>query len=152
MSIKMVDITEKGVSFRQAVARGFIKLRNETLEAIKQGRVPKGDVLTVAKAAAILAVKKTWEIIPLCHPIPITGVDVDLRVADNGVEAVVTVKSTAKTGVEMEALAGVAVALLTVWDMVKSMEKDERGQYPTTEITEIRVVEKVKEPSREELF
>lgn len=146
----MVDVTEKEVSFRQAIARGFIKLRSETLQAIKEGRIPKGDVLTVAKTAAILAVKRTWELIPLCHPIPVTGVDVDLRVLDDGVEAVVAVRSTAKTGVEMEALTGVAVALLTVWDMVKGIEKDERGQYPATEITGIRVVEKVKEPSLEE--
>lgn len=150
MSVKMVDVTEKEVSFRQATARGFIRLKRETVEAIKQGKLPKGDVLAVAKTAAILAVKRTWELIPLCHPIPITGVNVDLRVEDDGVEALVTVKSTAKTGVEMEALTGVSVALLTVWDMVKGIEKDERGQYPVTEILGIRVVEKIKEPSREE--
>lgn len=147
MSVKMVDITEKEVSFRQATAHGFIRLKSETIEAIRRGNLPKGDVLTVSKAAAILAVKRTWELIPLCHPIPITGVDVDLRVVDDGVEATVTVRSTAKTGVEMEALTGIAVALLTVWDMVKSIEKDEKGQYPLTEITGIKVVEKVKESS-----
>ena len=146
MSVAMVDITGKELSFRQAVARGFIRLKRETVEAIRRGSVPKGDVLTVAKAAAILAVKRTWELIPLCHPIPITGVDVDLRLHDDGVEAVVVVRSTAQTGVEMEALTGVTLALLTVWDMVKGLEKDERGQYPTTEILGVRVVEKVKEP------
>uniref|UniRef100_A0A7J3X7C9 Probable cyclic pyranopterin monophosphate synthase n=1 Tax=Thermofilum pendens TaxID=2269 RepID=A0A7J3X7C9_THEPE len=142
----MVDISEKPEVYREATARGFIRLRRETVEAVVEGRVPKGDVITVAKTAAILAVKRTWEIIPLCHPIPITAVDVDIETKEEGLEVTVTVRSSGKTGVEMEALTGVSVALLTIWDMVKALEKDERGQYPATAIEEIRVVEKLKKP------
>lgn len=146
IGVKMVDISEKPEVYREATARGFIRLRRETVEAVVEGRVPKGDVITVAKTAAILAVKRTWEIIPLCHPIPITAVDVDIETKEEGLEVTVTVRSSGKTGVEMEALTGVSVALLTIWDMVKALEKDERGQYPATAIEEIRVVEKLKKP------
>jgi GTP cyclohydrolase subunit MoaC len=146
IGVKMVDITEKPDVYREATARGFIRLRRGTVEAITEGRVPKGDVITVAKTAAILAVKRTWEIVPLCHPIPITAVDVDIKTREEGLEVTVTVRSSGKTGVEMEALTGVSVALLTIWDMVKALEKDERGQYPATAIEEIRVVEKLKKP------
>ncbi|AKG39244.1 MAG: cyclic pyranopterin monophosphate synthase MoaC [Infirmifilum sp.] len=142
--VRMVDITEKPAVYREATARGYIRLKPETLQAIIEGRVPKGDVLNVARTAAILAVKRTWETLPLCHPIPITSVSVDFNLDERGVEAVVTVKTTAQTGVEMEALTGVSIALLTIWDMVKALEKDERGQYPHTIIQEIRVLEKVK--------
>ncbi|MEM4202016.1 MAG: cyclic pyranopterin monophosphate synthase MoaC, partial [Candidatus Hadarchaeum sp.] len=96
------------------------------------------------QTAAIMAVKRTTETIPLTHPIPITGVDVDFKIEDNGVRAEVEVRSIGQTGVEMEALAGVTGALLTIWDMVKGLEKDTAGQYPTTAIEEIRVVKKVK--------
>ncbi len=140
----MVDVGAKPEVPRSATATGFIRLRGSTIEKIKAGEVPKGDVLTVAQTAAILAVKRTPELIPLTHPIPITGVDVWLELEDEGVRARVEVRSTGQTGVEMEALAGVAAALLTVWDMVKGLEKDEAGQYPTTEITDIRVERKVK--------
>lgn len=125
-------------------ASGFIRLKKETLEKIRSKEVPKGDVLAVAQTAAIMAVKRTTEMIPLTHPIPITGVDVDLKIEDNGVRAEVEVRSIGQTGVEMEALAGVTGALLTIWDMVKGLEKDAAGQYPTTAIEEIRVVKKVK--------
>lgn len=144
IGVKMVDITGKPEMYREATARGYIRLKAETVQAIREERVPKGDVLNVARTAAILAVKRTWEILPLCHPIPVTSVAVDFNLYDDGVEAFVTVKTTAKTGVEMEALTGVSIALLTIWDMVKSLEKDERGQYPYTAIEGIRVVEKVK--------
>jgi cyclic pyranopterin phosphate synthase len=143
--VRMVDITEKEEVYREATAEGVIRLRRETLEKIKRGEVPKGDVVSVAKTAAILAVKKTWEMIPLCHPIPITFVDVNVELQEDAVKVAVNVRTTARTGVEMEALTGASVALLTVWDMVKALEKDERGQYPYTEISSIRVVEKVKE-------
>uniref|UniRef100_A0A7C4B8I4 Probable cyclic pyranopterin monophosphate synthase n=1 Tax=Thermofilum pendens TaxID=2269 RepID=A0A7C4B8I4_THEPE len=146
IGVKMVDVTEKPEVYREATARGFIRLKKETIKAILEGEVPKGDVITVAKAAAILAVKRTWELIPLCHPIPITAVDVGIKVEEEGLEVVVTVKSSGKTGVEMEALTGASIALLTIWDMVKALEKDERGQYPTTAIEGIRVVEKLKKP------
>ena len=104
----------------------------------------KGDVLTTARLAAILAVKDTPRLIPLCHPIPITGLDVNFDLEGERVRATVTVTSVGKTGVEMEALTGVAVALLNVWDMVKYLEKDETGNYPETAIENIRVTEKKK--------
>lgn len=140
----MVDIGRKKIEPRVSRASGFIRLREETLEKIRLKEVPKGDVLAVAQTAAIMAVKRTTDIIPLTHPIPITGVDVELKIEDKGIRAEVDVKSVGQTGVEMEALAGVAGALLTIWDMVKGLEKDEAGQYPTTTIEEIRVVKKVK--------
>ena len=145
MQAKMVDISTKNDVIRVAVAEGFIKLRKETIKAIKEGKTPKGDVLNTASIAAILAVKKTPEIVPMCHPIPITSVRVDFDFGDDGVRAICTVKSVGKTGVEMEALTGVSVALLTIWDMVKSLEKDESGNYPDTAIEWVRVVEKRKE-------
>jgi cyclic pyranopterin phosphate synthase len=140
----MVDISAKEDVVRIATAEGFIRLKESTVKAIKEGKVPKGDVLNTATIAGILAVKKTPELIPMCHPIPITSVSVEFELQSNGVKAICTVKSIGKTGVEMEALTGVSVALLTVWDMVKALEKDESGNYPHTAIEYIRVVEKVK--------
>ncbi len=127
-----------------ARASGFIHLKPTTLRAIKTGKVPKGDVLAVAQTAAILAVKRTPELVPLTHPIQITGTDVNFKMEKNGVQVTVEVRSAGKTGVEMEALVGVAGALLTIWDMVKGLEKDRAGQYPTTSIEKIRVLKKVK--------
>lgn len=142
----MADITKKEESYREAWATGFIKLRPETIELIKKGLVEKGDVFSVSTVAAINAVKLTPHILPLTHNIPITGVNVKFDIVDGeGIRVDVKVKTTAKTGVEMEALVGVAVALLNIWDMVKKYEKDEKGQYPHTEIRSIRVVEKIKE-------
>ena len=140
----MVDITAKPPLFRTATASGTIRLRESTIKAITAGQVKKGDVLTTARLAAILAVKDTPRLIPLCHPIPITGLDVNFDLEGERVRATVTVTSVGKTGVEMEALTGVAVALLNVWDMVKYLEKDETGNYPETEIEEIRVLQKRK--------
>jgi cyclic pyranopterin phosphate synthase len=140
----MVDITAKPPLFRTATASGTIRLRGSTISAIAAGQVKKGDVLTTARLAAILAVKDTPRLIPLCHPIPITGLDVNFDLEGERVRAVVTVTSVGKTGVEMEALTGVCVALLNVWDMVKYLEKDETGNYPETEIEEIRVLQKRK--------
>jgi len=140
----MVDISKKPAVSRVATASGFIHLKPETLKKIKACEVPKGDVLTVAQTAAILAIKRTPELIPLTHPIPITSVEVKPEIEKNGIRVNVEVKSTAQTGVEMEALFGLAGALLTIWDMVKGLEKDEAGQYPTTEIGEIKVLKKVK--------
>lgn len=140
----MVDITEKPPLFRRATASGTIRLRESTIQAIIAGKVKKGDVLTTARLAAILAVKETPRLIPLCHPIPITGLDVFFDLEGGRVRATVTVTSVGKTGVEMEALTGVGVALLNVWDMVKYLEKDEAGNYPETEIEEIRVLQKRK--------
>ncbi len=143
--VRMVDVTLKPVVYREAVAEGLIRLRPETLRAIREGRVEKGDVLTTASIAGILAAKKTSELIPLCHPLPLTHVDVDCRVVEEGVYCRARVATTAKTGVEMEALTAVSIALLTIWDMVKKLEKDEAGQYPHTRIEYIRVVSKKKE-------
>lgn len=142
--VRMVDIGSKPLVSRVAKASGFIRLKPETLQKIKAGEVPKGDVLVVAQTAAILAVKCTPELIPLTHQITISGADVIFNLEKEGVRVEVEVKSTGQTGVEMEALVGVASALLTIWDMVKSLEKDEAGQYPTTSIEDIRVLKKVK--------
>jgi len=141
---KMVDISAKPAVPRKAVASGFICLKKETLKKIKAGKVPKGDVLTIAQTAAILAVKRTPEFVPLTHLIPITGTDVGFKFEDDGIHVDVEVRSTGQTGVEMEALVGVAGALLAIWDMVKGLEKDEAGQYPTTSITDIKVIRKLK--------
>jgi cyclic pyranopterin phosphate synthase len=140
----MVDITEKPPVFRKATATGSIRMKEDTIVAIRSGQVKKGDVLTTARLAAILAAKDTPRLIPLCHPIPITGLDVDFEIERESVRATVTVTSVGKTGVEMEALTGVAAALLNVWDMVKYLEKDETGNYPETEMEKIRVLEKNK--------
>jgi len=143
----MVDITEKPPVFRKATARGSIRLHEATIEAIKMGRVKKGDVLTTARLAAILAVKDTPRLIPFCHQIPITGLEVNFEIEGRRIKATVTVTSVGKTGVEMEALTGVAAALLNVWDMVKYLEKDETGNYPETVMERIRVMEKRKQTS-----
>lgn len=141
----MVDVTDKPQVRRTATATGLIRLRAETIKAISSRAVEKGDVLSTARVAALLAVKDTPRLIPMCHNIPITGIDVGLQVEGDRVQVRVTVTSLGQTGVEMEALAGASAALLTVWDMVKSLEKDATGNYPHTRIEEIKVVEKIKE-------
>lgn len=139
-----MEITEKPVTGRRAVASGIIRLKGSTVESIREGGVKKGDVLTVARVAAIQAVKEAPRTIPMCHPIPITGLEVDFVLLPAAVRATVAVTSVGRTGVEMEALAGVSAALLNVWDMVKYLEKDGTGNYPSTSIEDIRVVEKRK--------
>jgi len=144
--MSMVDITGKPESYREATAKGRIKLRAETVKRIEEGRIEKGDPVYAARIAGILAAKNTSNIIPLCHPIPITNVKVDIRMsASDMVEVESTVKTKAQTGVEMEALVATAVALLTIWDMTKQYEKDSEGQYPHTLIRDIQVIRKVKE-------
>lgn len=143
--VKMVEVSGKPDQKRRATASGRIRLRRETIDLIKRGEVEKGNVLTCAQVAAVIAVKNTPSLIPMCHPLQITGVDVDFTIEGDEIEAVVEVRCLGKTGVEMEAITGVSVALLTIWDMVKSAEKDENGQYSVTEIKDIKVVEKVKE-------
>ena len=142
--VQMVDISGKTEVAREAVAEGRIRLRGETLRAIREGTAIKGNVLATARVAAILAVKETPRIIPLCHPIPLSGIEVDFTDGEGFIRATVRVRSRGPTGVEMEALTGVSVALLTIWDMVKSAEKDASGQYPETGIDGIRVLEKRK--------
>jgi cyclic pyranopterin phosphate synthase len=141
---QQVDISDKPTSLRRAVAEGYIDLRSKTIEAIKRNAVVKGDVLNTATIAAVLAAKKTAELIPLCHPIPVTSIQMDYAILESTVKAKCEVKSESKTGVEMEALTGVSVALLTIWDMVKSIEKDPTGNYPVTRLRDIRVLEKSK--------
>ncbi len=129
----------------QATATGRILLKEETVKRIRSGEIEKGDPISTARVAAVLAAKATSTIIPLCHPLPITSVQVEEHLGRTDVVVTVTVKATAKTGVEMEALTAASAALLTLWDMTKQYEKDEAGQYPTTRIEGIRVVEKTKE-------
>lgn len=141
----MVDVSAKAEIFREATACGTIKLKTETIKIIKDGKTAKGDPLYTAKIAGILAAKKTSELIPLCHPLPLTNVDVTAKILDDStVEVTAIVKTKAQTGVEMEALTAVSAGLLTVWDMTKQYEKDSAGQYPSTAITDIHVVKKVK--------
>ncbi len=143
--IKMIDITSKNVVYREALAEGFIKLKKETIERILRGKIEKGDILSTTQIAGIMAAKKTWELLPLCHPLPLTSISIDVNIEEEGIRVVSTVKTTAKTGVEMEALTSVSIALLNIWDMVKAYEKDERGQYPSTYIKYIKVLRKKKE-------
>ncbi|OKY78671.1 MAG: Molybdenum cofactor biosynthesis enzyme MoaC [Candidatus Methanohalarchaeum thermophilum] len=140
----MVDISDKKDSIRESTATGSIELKNETVKSIKEDKISKGNVLATSRVAAIESVKNTSSDIPLCHNIKITGVDIDYEIEDEAIKAKVTVKTTDKTGVEMEALNGVSTALLTIWDMVKSKEKDKNGQYPSTEINSIKVDKKIK--------
>jgi len=142
----MVDITGKPKVFREATAVGRIKLKPETINLIRDGKIEKGDPIYTAKIAGTLAAKETSILIPFCHPLPLTNVKVDIEIVDDvTVQVSSTVRTEAQTGVEMEALVATAVSLLTIWDMVKQYEKDEEGQYPFTVIENIRVVRKVKE-------
>ncbi|UCB48806.1 MAG: cyclic pyranopterin monophosphate synthase MoaC [Deltaproteobacteria bacterium] len=142
----MVDVTEKPVVRRRAEAVGKIFLSPKTMAEIKAGRIKKGDPLQVAEVAAMNAAKQTHLLIPHCHQIPLDTVGVEFQLSADSVEAKCVVRAEARTGVEMEAIVGVSTALNTVWDMVKYLEKDEGGQYPTTRITDIRVVRKEKGP------
>jgi cyclic pyranopterin phosphate synthase len=141
----MIDISDKPIVARTAVATGIIKLNLGTIDSIHKGKVKKGDVLTTARIAGINAVKSTSTIIPLCHPLPITAININFDIAKNFIKCYCEVKADYKTGVEMEALTGVTVALLTIWDMVKYLEKDERGEYPDTRISDIQVLLKQKD-------
>lgn len=140
----IVDISAKEVVQRKAIAKGKIKLKKETINAIKNNSVKKGNVLEVSKVACVNAVKNTWNLIPYCHQIPIDSVNVEFKIGKEDIECIVEVKANYKTGVEMDALVGVNVALLTIWDMVKYLEKDENGQYLETEIFGVRVERKEK--------
>ncbi|MDP3066531.1 MAG: cyclic pyranopterin monophosphate synthase MoaC [Methanobacteriaceae archaeon] len=144
--VHMVEVGSKPVVKRSAVAKGTINLQENTTSLIQKEKIKKGNVLTTAQIAAIQAVKSTSQIIPLCHPLAITGIEVNLEVTTNSITAEVEVRTEGKTGVEMEAITGVSVALLTIWDMVKSIEKDADGQYLHTKITDIQVVKKEKLP------
>lgn len=140
----MVDIQYKTSTNRRAISEGFLLLKEETLKAVRAGRTKKGDPVKTSEVAAIQAVKDTPRLIPFCHPIPLTNVAVELEVLDDRVRCECRVNAHYKTGVEMESLIGVTVALLAFWDMVKYLEKDQAGQYPHTRIEGIRVISKVK--------
>jgi len=135
----MVDVGQKPLVRRRARAAGRISLNAETVELIRRNAMKKGDVLAVARIAAIGAAKQAAALIPLCHPLRLDGIDVSLKVADAGVEAAVEVRAVERTGVEMEALTAVSVALLTVYDMCKAVDK-------SMTIADIRLLEKTKEP------
>jgi len=141
----MVDVTEKPVVKRQAEAEGKIRLSPDTISKIKKGEIKKGDPLLIAEVAAMNAAKQTHLLIPHCHQIPLNTVSVAFDISKDSILARCRVKTFARTGVEMEALVGVSMALNTLWDVVKYLEKDDGGQYPFTEITDIRVVKKEKE-------
>ena len=148
MSVRQADISDKPVVFRRATATGRIMLKHRTLKLIKDGALEKGDPLSISKTMAILAVKKTPELLALCHPLRVENVEVVETVLEDSISVTVTVSAHEKTGVEMEALTAVSVALLNIWDVVKAYEKDKGGQYPSTVIEGIRVVEKVKKSGR----
>ena len=133
----MVDVGQKPDTERLAIARGEVAMKKETFELIRAGEMKKGDVLTVAQIAGIGGAKRTAELIPLCHPLPISQIEVDCQLAESlpGVEITATVKTNGKTGVEMEALTAVTVAALTIYDMAKAAEK-------TMRIQNVRLVEK----------
>jgi cyclic pyranopterin monophosphate synthase len=131
----MVDVGDKAVTERRAVARAVVRMAPETVAAVRRGDAPKGDVLGTARIAGIQAAKRTSELIPLCHPLPLSFVDVRLAVVEDGVEIETEARTTGQTGVEMEALTAASVAALTVYDMVKGIE---RG----VEIAELYLLEK----------
>ncbi len=133
----MVDVGEKADTVRKAIAKGEVLMKKSTMELIKDGNMKKGDVLTVAQIAGITAAKRTSDLIPLTHPLPLTHIEVQVAIKERlpGVEITATVSTTAKTGVEMEALTAVSVAALTVYDMAKAAEK-------TMKIQNIRLIEK----------
>ena len=125
---KMVDVGDKDITSREAVARGHVSIQPETLQLIKEGLMKKGDVLTIAQLAGIMGAKKTSELIPLCHPLPLDRVDVDLELdeKEGRINITATAKTTGRTGVEMEALTAVSVAALTLYDMCKSVDRGMR--------------------------
>ena len=131
----MVDVTAKAPTYRTAVAEATLRCKPETVEAIRSGGVKKGDVLAVAQVAGIQAAKRTWELIPLCHPLPLTGIDLAFDLTETAVHITATVRCTGPTGVEMEALTAASAAALTVYDMCKALQKD-------MEITAVRLLEK----------
>ena len=131
----MVDVSDKADTDREATARGVVLMSAATLKLATSGKGAKGDVLTTARLAGIMAAKRTHDLIPLCHPLPLTGIEVQLKPGKGAIEVTATVRTTAKTGVEMEALTAVSVAALTVYDMLKAAQKDIR-------ISDIRLIRK----------
>lgn len=136
--VRMVDVGAKGISRRRAVARAVVAMRPETAAALRE--LPKGDALATAQLAGIMAAKRTAELIPLCHQLPLSVVDVSLEVGDDHVTIITSAETAARTGVEMEALVAASVAALTVYDMAKAVDKE-------LVVQEVRLVEKTKEPA-----
>ena len=132
---RMVDVGQKAATERRAVARGLLRVGRETLAVLRDGTAPKGDVLGTARIAGVMAAKKTAELIPLAHPLPLTHVAVDLALTNDGIAIEASAATTAQTGVEMEALTAVTVAGLTLYDMLKAMERGAR-------LTDVRLVRK----------
>jgi len=135
--VRMVDVGDKPRSRRRAVARASVRMASETARRLRE--LPKGDALTTAQVAGIMAAKRTSELIPLCHPLPLTHVDVALAVGEAGVDITATVETTAQTGVEMEALTAVSIAALTIYDMAKAIDSG-------MSVSDVLLVEKTKEP------
>ncbi len=135
--VRMIDVTQKAETEREAIAKGKVQMKPTTLELIRRGEIEKGDVLSCAQTAGILAAKETSHLIPLCHPIPITNVAIEFCIPENGdsIEITATVKNVGKTGVEMEALVAVSVTALTIYDMCKIVDK-------SMTIGEIRLIKK----------
>jgi len=140
----MIDVSEKPDVYREAVATGRIRLRKETIRKILNNEIEKGNVIETARIAGILAAKKTSDLIPLTHPIPLTHVSLEFNFGEDYVEVRSRVSSVYKTGVEIEALVSVATALITIWDMIKKYEKDPTGNYPETLIEFIKIEQKIK--------
>jgi cyclic pyranopterin phosphate synthase len=136
-ALRMVDVGEKPISRRRASARAEVRMAAETAQRL--GELPKGDALAAARLAGIMAAKRTSELIPLCHPLPLSHVDVQVHVSDRAVEIVASAETTAQTGVEMEALVAASVAALTVYDMAKAIDKE-------MVVGDVRLLEKTKEP------
>lgn len=139
MAAHQRHIGRKPIVHRRAVAEGWLALRASTVERIRDGRVAKGDPIAAGELAGLLAMKRTPDLIPHCHVVPLTGSHVAIVPKAKGVQITVEAQSRGRTGVEMEALVGATVGLLTVWDMVKSLEKDARGLYPSTGLGPVRV-------------
>ncbi len=137
-SVQMVDVGAKPVSRRRAIASATVRMASETARQLRE--LPKGDALATAQVAGIMAAKRTSELIPLCHPLPLSNVEVRLEVVEGAVEITATAEATAQTGVEMEALVAACVAALTVYDMAKAIDKE-------LVIGDVRLVEKTKEPA-----
>jgi cyclic pyranopterin phosphate synthase len=136
--LQMVDVGAKEVSRRRAVARATLTVKPETATRLRE--LPKGDAVAAAQIAGIMAAKRTSELIPLCHPLPLTHVDVSVEVGESAVEITASAETTAQTGVEMEALVGASIAALTVYDMAKAIDD-------SMVVTEVRLLEKTKEPA-----
>jgi len=141
---RQVDVSSKPISYRKATATGMIRLKPSTLATIKKGKVEKGDPLALARLTGVVAAKRTSDMLALCHPLRLDATQVKAEAVKGGIRVTATVVAKERTGVEMEALTAVSVALLNIWDVTKQYEKDADGQYPDTRIEGIRVTSKVK--------